>query len=379
MKTLTLGALMMTLSVPGIAAGQSKTLPGEMVTVKAKVEAIESESRTINLRMDDGRIETIAAPDEMKTFNQIKVGDIVTAKDDDNITVRKKEPGEPDINTWQKGMTPSSMGKPAATAAKQRTITAAVTAIDMNVPSITLKGPKDVGPTAPRSPTRTLSPSCRSATASTSRGRKPCCCRSCRPRSRRRPASPRAQRTGGVREISTIRVEHRRRRAAAGARHRFGAGPAGAAGDRCVRHQHEQHRDRRQRQGRHHDQFVVVGRGTRAAHHHDAREGQRRAPQGAAEDVGEGALPHPDGAAARSAPPVARARHPLRLAVTAPRRWQAHRAGDRSLHRFPGSPQPAAFDRLSLLADRDPTSTGRARAKARWPSRPRSASTRRRR
>ena len=39
-------------------------------------------------------------------------------------------------------MTPSASGKPAATAAKQRTITAAVTAIDMNVPSITLKGPK---------------------------------------------------------------------------------------------------------------------------------------------------------------------------------------------------------------------------------------------
>ena len=142
MKTLTLGALVMTLSIPGLAAGQSKTLPGEMVTVKAKVEAIESESRTINLRMDDGRIETIVAPDEMKTFSQIKVGDIVTAKYYDTITVRKKEPGEADINTWQKGLTPSASGKPAATAAKQRTITAAVTAIDMNVPSITLKGPK---------------------------------------------------------------------------------------------------------------------------------------------------------------------------------------------------------------------------------------------
>ena len=143
MKRLTLGALMVTLAIPGMAAGQSKTLPGEMVTVKAKVEAIESESRTINLRMDDGRIETIVAPDEMKTFSQIKVGDTVTAKYYDTITVRKKEPGEPDINTWQKGMTPSASGKPAATAAKQRTITASVTGIDMKVPSITLKGPKN--------------------------------------------------------------------------------------------------------------------------------------------------------------------------------------------------------------------------------------------
>jgi hypothetical protein len=115
MKTLTLGALMVTLSFPGLAAGQSKTLPGEMVTVKAKVEAIESESRTINLRMDDGRIETIVASDEMKTFDQIKVGDVVTAKYYDTITVRKKEPGEPELNTWAKGVTPSASGKPAGT------------------------------------------------------------------------------------------------------------------------------------------------------------------------------------------------------------------------------------------------------------------------
>jgi hypothetical protein len=142
MKMLTLGALAVTLSFPGLAAAQSKTLPGEMVEVKAKVEAIESGSRTINLRMDDGRIETIVAPDSMKTFNQIKVGDTVTAKYYDNIVVRKKEPGEKDINSWQKGLTPSATGTPAATAAKQRTITATVTAIDMNVPSITLKGPK---------------------------------------------------------------------------------------------------------------------------------------------------------------------------------------------------------------------------------------------
>ena len=143
MKTLTLGALVMTLSIPGLAAGQSKTLPGDMVTVKAKVEAIESESRTINLRMDDGRIETIVAPDEMKTFSQIKVGDVVTAKYYDTITFRKKEPGEKDVNSGAYAETPSATGKPAGTVAKQRTITATVTAIDMKIPSISLKGPKD--------------------------------------------------------------------------------------------------------------------------------------------------------------------------------------------------------------------------------------------
>ena len=158
MKTLTLGALVMTLSIPGLAAGQSKTLPGEMVTVKAKVEAIESESRTINLRMDDGRIETIVAPDEMKTFSQIKVGDVVTAKCYDTITVRKKEPGEADINTWQKGMTrpPRASRRDRGEAAHdhgRRHRHRHERAVDH------AEGPEAFGPTAPRSPTRMRSPS----------------------------------------------------------------------------------------------------------------------------------------------------------------------------------------------------------------------------
>ena len=93
MKTLTLGALMVTLSIPALAAAQSKTLPGEMVTRKAKVEAIESASRTLNLRLEDGTLETLIVADDVKTFPQIKVGDTIEAKYYDTITFRKKEPG----------------------------------------------------------------------------------------------------------------------------------------------------------------------------------------------------------------------------------------------------------------------------------------------
>jgi hypothetical protein len=80
--------------------------------------------------------------DDVKTFPQIKVGDTITAKYYDSITVRKKEPGEPDVNTAKTGETPAASGKPAGTVAKQRIITATVTAIDMKIPSITLNGPK---------------------------------------------------------------------------------------------------------------------------------------------------------------------------------------------------------------------------------------------
>jgi hypothetical protein len=55
--------------------------------------------------------------------------------------IRLKQPGEKDVNTSTGGATPSGQARPGGTAAKQRTITATITAIDMNVPSITFTGP----------------------------------------------------------------------------------------------------------------------------------------------------------------------------------------------------------------------------------------------
>jgi hypothetical protein len=44
------------------------------------------------------------------------------------------------VDTTTEGVTPGSGPKPGATDAAQRTITATITAIDRNVPSITFKG-----------------------------------------------------------------------------------------------------------------------------------------------------------------------------------------------------------------------------------------------
>ena len=52
-----------------------------------------------------------------------------------------KKPGEPDVDTEAKSTTPAGQALPGGTKAKQRTITATITAIDPNVPSITFTGP----------------------------------------------------------------------------------------------------------------------------------------------------------------------------------------------------------------------------------------------
>ncbi len=141
MKTLPLGAVVLALLVPAAANGQTKTLPGELVTSKATVEAVEQGSRTLTLRLKDGTLQTVIAPHDMKKFDEIKVGDTVTARYYDSITIRKKAPGEDAVDSAAKAVTPADTTKPTGTAGKQRTITATVTDIDMKMPSITLKGP----------------------------------------------------------------------------------------------------------------------------------------------------------------------------------------------------------------------------------------------
>ncbi len=97
----------------------------------------------MTLKLADGTYETIVAPASVERFDAIKVGDVLTARYYDNIVLRVKKPGEKDVDTSNAALTKTPGAVPGATAAKQRTITATITAIDMKIPSITLVGPNN--------------------------------------------------------------------------------------------------------------------------------------------------------------------------------------------------------------------------------------------
>ena len=143
MKKLAITVLAAAIMFPALAAAQIKTLPGEAVTVTATVEAIERSTRSLTLKGEDGKLEMITVPVEVKRFDTLKVGDKITAKYYENIVLRKKAPGEPDVNTLSGGVTPGSGAKAGGTASAQRTITATITAIDPSIPSISLSGPNN--------------------------------------------------------------------------------------------------------------------------------------------------------------------------------------------------------------------------------------------
>ena len=128
-------------SMARTATAQSKTIRSEMRTETGTIEAIEAASRTITIKKPDGTfVTTIAGPD-IKRFPELKIGDTVNARYYENVVVRVKAPGEPDVVSSAKGTTGSEQVLPGGTKAKQLTITATITAIDQTTPSITFTGP----------------------------------------------------------------------------------------------------------------------------------------------------------------------------------------------------------------------------------------------
>jgi hypothetical protein len=129
------------LGLAGTAVAQTKTLTGETQTISATVEAINTSTRTLTMKGPKGNFVDVVVPETVKRFAEIKVGDTLTARYYENLVIRKKLPGEKDVDTAAEAVTPGAGQKPAGTAAKQRTITATITALDPKVPSLTLSGP----------------------------------------------------------------------------------------------------------------------------------------------------------------------------------------------------------------------------------------------
>jgi hypothetical protein len=129
------------LSLAISAQAQVKELPGETKTLTGVVDAIDHATRTITLRGPEGNFLPVAVPPESKKFDQIKIGDKLSLRYYENVVLRVKKPGEPDVDSASEGLTPGAAAKPGGTKAKQRTITAKIEAIDMEAPSISFSGP----------------------------------------------------------------------------------------------------------------------------------------------------------------------------------------------------------------------------------------------
>ena len=131
-------AAVMAASSPGQA-----TLAAE-ITVSASVEAIDKASRQVTLKGPQGKVNTVTAGAEVRNFDQIKVGDIVTVRYLEALTLTLKKGGKDlrEMTETSGSARAPSGGRPAGVVGKQTEVTADVIATDAKTQTVTLKGPK---------------------------------------------------------------------------------------------------------------------------------------------------------------------------------------------------------------------------------------------
>ena len=157
MKKTTLASLLLAATLATSALAQQpatgagavvKSEPGkatitEAAQMSAQVVGLDKATRTVTLKGPKGNVVDIVAGDEVKNFDQIKLGDFVVARYVQALTLElmKTKGGEP-VSVKEGAARAQPGERPAGAVARQVTVLADVTAVDPKKKTITLKGPK---------------------------------------------------------------------------------------------------------------------------------------------------------------------------------------------------------------------------------------------
>jgi Cu/Ag efflux protein CusF len=138
-----MAALIVVLSAGQLFAQAGAQTPpgvqGKPITATATIEAIDRSTRQITLKNPKGEMTTIVAGPEVKRFDELKVGDTVSATYYESVAVNVRRPGDPGPNPGGAAITPGTGAKPGATAAVQQSVTVVVQSIDKANQSVTVK------------------------------------------------------------------------------------------------------------------------------------------------------------------------------------------------------------------------------------------------
>jgi translation elongation factor P/translation initiation factor 5A len=144
-------ALVFGVAQVGFTAGEKEKGAGEKpggvvveaITATRTVTAVDAAKRLVTLESGDGTRKAYKLGPEVKNFDQIKVGDVVTTTYVESIAiaVRKsnEKPGAEEVRTVE--VAPKG-AKPGAIVTDTVEVIAKVTAIDYKERTVTLKGPQ---------------------------------------------------------------------------------------------------------------------------------------------------------------------------------------------------------------------------------------------
>lgn len=127
-----------------VASEPGKAAIVRAAEISAQVVGLDKATRTLTLKGPKGNVVDLVAGDEVKNFDQIKLGDLVVARYAQALTLelRKTTSGTGDVAVREEAAKSKPGERPAAAGARQVTLLATVTAVDPKASTITLKGPK---------------------------------------------------------------------------------------------------------------------------------------------------------------------------------------------------------------------------------------------
>ncbi|MBV9192149.1 MAG: hypothetical protein JOZ85_16830 [Betaproteobacteria bacterium] len=127
-----------------VASEPGKAAVVAAAELSAQVVSVDKKTRTISLKGPKGNVMDIVASDEVKNFNQIKVGDMVVVRYMQSLALELQpvKTGAQGISVSE-GAGKAEPGKrPAVGAVREIQAIAKVTAIDQNAKTISLTGPR---------------------------------------------------------------------------------------------------------------------------------------------------------------------------------------------------------------------------------------------
>ncbi|WP_168788427.1 hypothetical protein [Paraburkholderia aromaticivorans] len=113
------------------------------VKTRSTVVGIEPATRTVLLKDAKGKVVQLVVSEEARNFDQLKIGDVVTAEYSQAVTVTLRKGGAPLAVNESHTLERAPLGaKPGGTASREMTIMANVTAVNHQTGAMTLKGPQ---------------------------------------------------------------------------------------------------------------------------------------------------------------------------------------------------------------------------------------------
>jgi len=127
-----------------LASEPGKAVVARAAEMSAQVVGLDKWTRTLTLKGPKGNVVDIVAGDDVKNFDQIKLGDLVVARYIEALTLelKKTKVAGGDVAVREEVAKAKPGERPAVAGGRQITAIANVTAVDPVKKTITLKGPR---------------------------------------------------------------------------------------------------------------------------------------------------------------------------------------------------------------------------------------------